>query len=142
MNWKLPCCSSLILICLFLNTGPTLATDSEPREDQLEGALLQQLHPVIAASIKDIYKTQYAAFDCERISSINERVTVKNEDEGTLHADAIHGAKYFEITVTLCRVGANEDYVELYLKNDSPNAEYYLDHYNIMPKSQTNRMRQ
>jgi hypothetical protein len=124
-----------ILLCvLLLNTSAAFAIQSEPRETQLEGALLQQLHPVIAASLKDIYKTQYATFRCERISSINERVTVKNQDKGSVRADAIHGAKYFEITVSLCDVGVNEDDVELHLKNDSSTALYYLVGYKITPK--------
>ena len=123
-----------LLVCAFLYTSHTSAAPPEPREIQLEKALLQQLHPVIVASIKDIYKVQYATFNCEGITAINERVTIKDRNKDAIRADAIHGAMYFEITVSLCRVGAHEDDVELYLKNDTPTGEFVLDGYRIVPR--------
>jgi hypothetical protein len=71
---------------------------------------------VIVASLEDTYKTKYIGFGCESITSINERVTVNSEKKGVIPVDAIHGGNYFEITVSLYRVGANEDNVELFLK--------------------------
>lgn len=134
MNFKLPL-YLIIFVCIFLNNiTPTLADHSEIREKQLEEALIQQLHSVIVASLKGIYKTEYATFGCEKISSINERITVKSKDKGSIRADAIHGAKYFEITIGLCNVGIKKDNVVLYLKNDSPTAGYYLVSYKIAPK--------
>ncbi|GMX63972.1 hypothetical protein Elgi_33400 [Paenibacillus elgii] len=135
MNFKTRYCY-LSLICMLLIhiTTPTLAAHSEIREKNLERALLQQLHSVIVASLKDIYMTEYATFNCERISNINEKVTVKSKDKGSIRADALHGAKYFEITVSLCNVGVKKDNVELYLKNDTPTAEFYLVGYIITPK--------
>ncbi|MEC0211073.1 hypothetical protein P4H70_19220 [Paenibacillus ehimensis] len=127
------CYLSLIGILLINIITPRVAAHSEIREKQLEEALLQQLHSVIISSLKDIYKTEDATFHCERISNINERVTVKRIDKGSIRADALHGAKYFEITVSLCNVGVKKDHVELYLKNDSPTAEFYLVGYNIIP---------
>ncbi|MCM3273519.1 hypothetical protein [Paenibacillus elgii] len=128
------CYFSLICMLLINITTPTLAAHTETREKQLEEALLQQLHSVIVASLKDIYKTGYATFNCERITNINEKVTVKRKDNGTIRADALHGAKYFEITVSLCNVGVKKDNVELYLKNDTPTAKFYLVSYSITPK--------
>ncbi|GLI05163.1 hypothetical protein YDYSG_11930 [Paenibacillus tyrfis] len=127
MNFKTRYCYLSLICMLLINiTTPTLAAHSEIREKNLEEALLQQLHSVIVASLKDIYMTEYATFNCERISNINEKVTVKSKDKGSIRADALHGAKYFEITVSLCNVGVKKDNVELYLKNDTPTAEFYL----------------
>ncbi|WP_282940525.1 hypothetical protein [Paenibacillus sp. RC67] len=119
---------------LLSSPTPTFATRPEAREKQLEEALLQQLHSVIVASLKTIYSTEFATYSCERISSINELITQKIKDEGSIRVDAIHGAKYFEISVSLCSVGVKKDDVELYLKNDSPTADYYMVGYRIAPK--------
>jgi hypothetical protein len=89
---------------------------------------LQQLHPVIMSSLMDIYKETYSQFSCERILTINERVTIKNKHSKARPVDAIHGEKYFEITIGLCR--PNGEYLELYLKNDTVTAQYYLVDYN------------
>jgi len=50
------------------------------------------------------------------------------------YVDAMHGGTYFELTISLCNVGSKEDYVELYFKNDTPGANYYLVDYKITPK--------
>lgn len=98
----------LILLCILI-TNPKSLVYSEPRESQLEEALLQQLHPIIVSSLNNIYKEKYSQFSCERILSINERVTMKNSYNKARPVDAIHGAKYFEITIGLCR--PDGDYV-------------------------------
>ncbi|MFB0842647.1 hypothetical protein [Paenibacillus oleatilyticus] len=134
MNFKTRYCYiSLMCMLLIHITTPTLAAHSEIREKTLEEALLQQLHTVIVTSLKEIYKTENVTFNCERISNINEKVTVKRKDKRSIRADALHGAKYFEITVSLCNVGVKQDNVELYLKNDTPTAEFYLVSYRLTP---------
>ena len=46
---------------------------AEPRDESLEQALLQQLHPVVYSSLQGIYHEKYAQYKCIRIVSINER---------------------------------------------------------------------
>lgn len=118
----------LVLFCLLI-TGNQATAYSQPREQLVEEALLQQLHPVIVSSLKEINKEAYSQYGCERIVSINERVTIKNKDNKAMPADAIHGANYFEITVTICR--SPSENVELILKNDSAMAQYYMAGYKI-----------
>ncbi|SFM46803.1 hypothetical protein SAMN03159341_1364 [Paenibacillus sp. 1_12] len=102
---------------------------SEPIENLIEASLLQQLHPVIMTALRNIYKEEYSQYGCERIISINERLTIKNTDHRARPVDAIHGAKYFEITIVVCRTDAEN--VELILKNDTATAQYYLSGYKI-----------
>lgn len=124
---------SCLVIC-FLIAGTVIETEtkvfSAPREDLIEGALLQQLHPVIVSSLREIYNEKYSQFENERIISINERVTVKNKDINARAVDAIHGAKYFEITIMLSR--PNSEMVELILSNEKTPAHYYLVNYKIL----------
>ena len=129
----------LVLIGIVLaNSTLTSASNAgiSEREKQLEEALLQQLHSSIVSALKSIYKTEYIMIGCKQISSINSLVTLKNKDKESksISADAMHGGKYFELTISLCDVGPEEDYVELYFKNDSAGANYYLVHYKITPK--------
>ncbi|MDQ0896441.1 MULTISPECIES: hypothetical protein [unclassified Paenibacillus] len=100
---------------------------AEPREESLEQALLQQLHPVVYSSLQSIYHEQYTQYKCIRIVSINERVTASRKRAKELPVDAIHGQKYFEITVGILR--STGEYVELNLKNDTVSALYYLVNY-------------
>lgn len=118
-----------MLFCLLI-TGTESKAYSQPRENPIEEALLQQLHPVIVSSLRDIYKEEYTQFGCERIISINERITIKNKDKKAMPAEAIHGAKYFEITIAICR--PNAENIELFLKNDTATAQYYLVGYKII----------
>lgn len=128
--------SILVLICTALtSTTSTLASNIGIREKQLEAALLQQLHSPILSALKSIYKTKYVPYGCEHISSINDLVTLKNKEKDSIHADAIHGGLYFELTISLCDVGPREDHVELYFKNDTPGASYELVDYKITPKN-------
>ncbi|MBY3621608.1 hypothetical protein HGO21_18935 [Acinetobacter sp. CUI P1] len=125
----------LVLIGIVLtNSNLTLASNTGIREKQLEEALLQQLHSSIVSALKSIYKTEYVMFGCKQISSINTLVTLKNQDKESIRTDAMHGGTYFELTISLCNVGSKEDYVELYFKNDTPGANYYLVDYKITPK--------
>ncbi|MEC0206796.1 hypothetical protein P4H39_29740 [Paenibacillus lautus] len=126
-------------ICLLLSGGLLLSSSGistayagpqdKPREQQLEKAMLQQLYPVIRSSLQDIYKESYPAFGCERILSINERTTMKEDNQQASPVDAVHGASYFEITVGLCK-GSGEK-IELRFKNDTPTAQYYLDLFHV-----------
>ncbi|MDR6555054.1 hypothetical protein [Paenibacillus qinlingensis] len=100
---------------------------AEPREEFLEEAFLQQLHPVVYSSLQSIYHEQHTQYKCIRIVSINERVTALRKRAKELPVDAIHGQKYFEITVGILR--SNSEYVELTLKNDTVSALYYLVNY-------------
>lgn len=108
----------------FLCSGSVYAG---PNAAQIEDALLQQLHHTIESSLRNIYEEQYSQYQHERIISINERVTTTNKQQKVTAVDAIHGQKYFEITVGLVR--ANGEYVELSLKNDTATAQYYLVSY-------------
>ncbi|BBI34119.1 hypothetical protein KCTCHS21_35180 [Cohnella abietis] len=85
---------------------------------------MQQLHPVILSSLRSIYNEKYSQFSCERILSINERVAIKNRNNKARPVGAIHGAKYFEITIGLCRPDGES--VELYIKNDTGSVQYHL----------------
>jgi hypothetical protein len=120
----------LALFCILI-TSTESKVYSEPREIIIEEALLQQLHPVIVSSLRNIFKEKYSQYGCERIVSINERITTKNKDNKARPVDAIHGAKFFEITIVICR--PNGENVELILKNDTVNSQYYLVRYNIVP---------
>ncbi|MCR8636572.1 hypothetical protein NV381_35905 [Paenibacillus sp. N5-1-1-5] len=97
------------------------------REKAIEEALLQELHTEIESSLNSIYSEKYSQFQCARIVSINERLTVSKQGTKSKPVDAIHGAKYFEINVGLLR--KNDEYVELRLKNDTASAQYYLVNY-------------
>lgn len=126
-------------ICLLLSSGLILSSSGsstayagpqdKPREQQLEKAMLQLLYPVIRSALQDIYKETYPAFGCERILSINERTTMKEDNQQARPVDAVHGASYFEITVGLCK-GSGEK-IELRFKNDTPTAQYYLDLFHV-----------
>jgi hypothetical protein len=100
---------------------------SEPRENVMEQALLQQLHQVIVFAHRDIYKEGTSQYISARIISINERTTIKNKDKIARPVDAVHGAKYFEIIIVICR--PNGENVELFLKNDTKTSQYYLVSY-------------
>lgn len=120
-------------ICLLLSGGLLLSSSGsstayagpqdKPREQQLEKAMLQQLYPVIRSSLQDIYKESYPAFGCERILSINERTTMKEDNQQASPVDAVH------FTVGLCK-GSGEK-IELRFKNDTPTAQYYLDLFHV-----------
>jgi hypothetical protein len=120
----------LILFCILI-TSTESKVYSEPKENVIEKALLQQLHPIIVSSLRDIYKEEISQYGCERIISINERITTKNKDNKARPVDAIHGAKFFEVTIVICR--PNGENVELILKNDTVKAQYYLVRYKITP---------
>lgn len=113
----------IILTCSLFIFGSTIV-HAEPREELIEQALLQQLHPAVQASLQSIYHEKYSQYSCEHIVSINERVTASKKKAKAKPVDAIHGQKYFIITVGLLRT--NGEYVELYLKNDTAEARYYL----------------
>jgi hypothetical protein len=120
----------LHLMIIFIMLYALLCTESTyaaPRENQIEDALLQQLHYTIVSSLQNIYKEQISQYRNEHIISINERVTTTNKQKNTQPVDAIHGQKYFEITVGLVR--PNGEYVVLNLKNDTAAAQYYLVSY-------------
>lgn len=70
----------IVLVCILITSTET-KVHSEPRENQIEEALLQQLHPVIVSSLRDIYNEEYSQYGCERIISINERITIENKDK-------------------------------------------------------------
>jgi hypothetical protein len=113
----------LHLMIIFIMLYALLCTESTyaaPRENQIEDALLQQLHYTIVSSLQNIYKEQISQYR-------NERVTTTNKQKNTQPVDAIHGQKYFEITVGLVR--PNGEYVVLNLKNDTAAAQYYLVSY-------------
>lgn len=124
---------NFIILCCILIASTETKVYSEPRENQIEEALLQQLHPVIVSSLREIYNEEYSQYGCERIISINERITMKYKDNKARPVDAIHGAKYFEITIVICRPNAED--VELILKNDTVTAQYYLVGYKIVPSN-------
>ncbi len=126
---------NFLILCCILISSTEVKVYSELREDQIEEALLQQLHPVIIASLRQIYNEEYSQYGCERIISINEQITMKYKDNKARPVDAIHGAKYYEITIVICRPNAEE--VELILKNDTVTAQYYLLRYRIVPPSVT-----
>nr|WP_246427784.1 hypothetical protein [Paenibacillus phyllosphaerae] len=111
------------------NPEPDEALD--PRAARIEQALLQQLKPAIDKALNEIFQEQYAQFNCEQIVSINERETFRGKRGEARPVDAIHGALYFEIGINLCR--PNGDRIELTLKNDTANAQYYLAGYKITP---------
>jgi hypothetical protein len=118
-----------ILFCI-LFTSTESKVYSEPRENVIEQALLQQLHPVIVSSLRELYKEEISQYGCARIVSINERITTKNKDNKARPFDLIHGAKFFEITIVICR--PNGENIELILKNDTVNTQYYLVGYKIV----------
>ncbi|ANA80044.1 hypothetical protein C7121_07170 [Paenibacillus glucanolyticus] len=125
----------VLLLCalLLFSLGSAAAyaqpQEEKPRERQLENAMLQQLYPVIRSSLQEIYSEAYPSFGCERIISINERVTMAEDSQHASPVDAMHGATYFEITVGLCK-GSGEK-IELRLKNDTPTAQYYVDVFHV-----------
>jgi hypothetical protein len=119
----------VILIGCFLSFEPGALAYPDPRLEVTENALLQQLKPEIISSLKEIFKEEYSQFNCEKILSINERVT-NNENIGKSRpVDAVHGAQYFEIKIVLCRPDGHT--VEMDLRNDTANAHYYLVGYKI-----------
>lgn len=123
----------LMLICsLFVFVQFESAVYAQPqnktREQQLEEAMLQQLYPVIRSSLQEIYHETYPSFACERILSINERTTM-TEEEHASPVDAMHGGRYFEITVGLCK-GSGEK-IELRFKNDTPTGQYVLNMFHV-----------
>ncbi|RUS46040.1 hypothetical protein [Cohnella sp. AR92] len=124
-----------ILIACIILLFPSLPAYAEPepssREVLLEEAMLQELHPVVERFLNRIYREKYSQFGCERISSINERVTAKRQKEQAHPVDALHGAKYFEMTVELCRPDGER--VELYLSNESGASRYLVNGYKLTP---------
>ncbi|MFC5652014.1 hypothetical protein ACFPYJ_23425 [Paenibacillus solisilvae] len=119
----------VVLIGCFLSFEPEVFAQPSPRLVVTENALLQQLKPVIISSLKEIFKEEYSQFNCEKILSINERVTFNNNKEKAKPVDAIHGEQYFEIKITLCRPDGHT--VEMDLRNDTANSQYYLVGYKI-----------
>ncbi|OCT13383.1 hypothetical protein A8709_17365 [Paenibacillus pectinilyticus] len=113
---------SVTFVLTILFPSSTLAA---PSEYLLEEALLQQLHETIQSSLQTIYNEQLAQYKSARIVSINVRETSSKKDPNAHPVDAIHGQTYFEIIVHVVRT--NDAYVELYLKNDTVSAKYYLD---------------
>lgn len=134
MKMKQSLCILVLIGIVLTNSTLTLASNTGVREKQLEEALLQQLHASIVSALKSIYKTEYVMIGCKQISSINTLVTLKNKDKESIRADATHGGTYFELTISLCNVGPKGDYVELYFKNDTAGASYYLVDYKITSK--------
>lgn len=133
MNLK-QCVILIILMSTFFRI-PTLSFASNPdvREKQLEEALLQQLHSNITGALKSIYKTEYVMIGCTEISNIQQPEAMRDQSEKrSINVDAMNGGKYFELTISLCRVGPKEDNVELYFKNDTAGANYYLVDYKII----------
>ncbi|GAE06333.1 hypothetical protein JCM10914_2486 [Paenibacillus sp. JCM 10914] len=84
---------------------------------------------MIRSSMQEIFHEQYPFFACERIESLNEQVTMKEEGNHARAVDAMHGAHYFTITVSVCKTSGET--VELYLKNDTSTAAYYLEGFRI-----------
>ncbi|WP_173192894.1 hypothetical protein [Paenibacillus alginolyticus] len=119
----------IILIGCFLSFEQGAFAHPNPRLEVIEDALLQQLKPVIMSSLKEIFKEEYSQFNCEKILSINEGVTLNKNKEKARPVDAIHGAQYFEIKIALCRPDGHT--VEMNLRNDTANAQYYLVEYKI-----------
>lgn len=56
----------------------------------------------------------------------------EKSEQRSINVDAMNSGKYFEITISLCRVGPKEDDVELYFKNDTAGANYDLVDYKII----------
>lgn len=137
MNFKRSLCILVLVGIMLSNSTVVFASYTGSREKQLEEALLQQLHSSIVSALESIYKTEYVTFGCKQISTINTLVTLRNKDKESIRADAMHGGTYFELTISLCNVGLNEDNVELYFKNDTAGANYYLIDYKITPKDST-----
>lgn len=128
MKRILICSIALGYIIFFIPETEAFA-QTDPRFETMETALLQQLKPVIMKSLREIYKEQYSQFNCEQILSINERLTINKNKEEATSVDAIHGAQYFEIVVSLCRPDGNR--IQMFFKNDTVNAQYYLVSYKI-----------
>ncbi|MGG3280610.1 hypothetical protein [Paenibacillus solani] len=124
----------LMLICsllIFVQVESTVYAQpqAKTREQQLEKAMLQHLYPVIRSSLQEIFHETYPSFACERILSINERTTITEEEHHASPVDAMHGGRYFEITVGLCK-GSGEQ-IELRFKNDSPTGQYVLNMFHV-----------
>ncbi|WP_079909360.1 hypothetical protein [Paenibacillus sp. 32352] len=100
---------------------------ASPREDLLEKALLQQLHPLIQSTLQSIYQESLSQYDCAHILSINERITSSNQDVKASPVDAIHGQAYFELIVGVRRSGG--EYIELTFINDTASGQYDLKTY-------------
>lgn len=134
MKFKL--CVILVILMSVLFNAPILsfASNTNVREKIFEEALLQQLHTNIVGALKNIYKTEYVIFGCTKISTIRHLTAVNNKDEERskeVEVDAMNSGMYFEITISVCKVGAKEDDVELYFKNDTAGANYYLADYKV-----------
>ncbi|KOP65965.1 hypothetical protein AMS62_12495 [Bacillus sp. FJAT-18019] len=124
----------LMLICSLLIFGQVVSAayaqpQDKTREQQLEEAMLQQLYPVIRSSLQEIYHETYPSFACERILSINKLTTTTEEEHQASPVDAMHGGRYFEITVGLCK-GSGEK-IELRFKNDTPTGQYVLNMFHV-----------
>lgn len=131
---KIKQCVLLVILMSVLCSIPTLslASNSEVREKQLEEALLQQLHSNITGALKRIYKTEYVMVGCTEISNIQQlEAMIDQSEKRSINVDAMSGGKYFELTIRLCSVGPKEDNVELYFRNDTAGANYYLVDYKI-----------
>lgn len=115
LKMKQSLCGLVLIGIVLTNSTLTLASNTDIRERQLEEALLQQLHSSIVSALKSIYKTEYVMFGCKQISSINTLVTLKNQDKEIIRADAMHGGRYFELTISLCNVGSKGDYQKINL---------------------------
>ncbi|TYP69552.1 hypothetical protein [Paenibacillus methanolicus] len=105
-----------------------------PREQLLGAALLQQLDPVVRSAIGGIYREAYPQYGCERIAAINERVTARRVRERAHPVDAMHGARYYAIAVRVCR--PKGDQLELWLRNDTVSAQYYLTGYRYLTQAE------
>ncbi|MFB9331107.1 hypothetical protein ACFFSY_34670 [Paenibacillus aurantiacus] len=130
--------SKMSAACLALLTAAVLVhspcAGATPREQSLESALLQQLDPVVRTAIGRIYRETYPQYGCERIVAINERVTTKQHRQPSLPVDAVHGARYYDITVRVCRPQGEQ--LDLRLWNDTVTAQYYLTCYRQVPEAE------
>lgn len=125
---------TLIALAYFVIQSPKVNAFANPNNDHrveaMEDALLQQLHPLITKSLQDIYKEKYSQYKCEKILTINERFTISKKKESVMTVDALHGGRYFDILVGICRPDGQR--LQLLFKNDTPNSKYYLVTYNFL----------
>ncbi|WP_212962493.1 hypothetical protein [Cohnella xylanilytica] len=84
------------------------------KEELLEDALLQQLHPVIYSTLQILYHEKYPAMDHERIVRIASYLTGFRPDR---QASALGGAKVFQIIVEV-RAVRHHQVVRMVLNNE------------------------
>ncbi|CAM3602388.1 hypothetical protein PALU110988_30195 [Paenibacillus lupini] len=121
----------MITICCIVSFKPDteVLAHTDPQLEVMEKALLQQLRPVIVKSLREIYKESFQQYNCEQVLSINERFTTTKNKDKAIRVDAIHGGQYFEILVGICRPDGTR--IEMLLKNDSVDAQFYLVTYRL-----------